>query len=143
MTPYLLDVNVLLTLNWSDLQHYSKVKRWFVQTGQHSFATCSLTQAGFARISSSSRPLPNPATLPRALEILAELTQMPGHIFWLMDSPLREATAFCANKLSGPGQLTDAYLLGLAIAKGGTLVTLDRGILHLAGIAYAKHVLLL
>ena len=60
-----------------------------------------------------------------------------------MDSPLREATDFCANKLSGPGQLTDAYLLGLAIAKGGTLVTLDRGILHLAGTAYAKHILLL
>ena len=143
MTPYLLDVNILLNLVWDDLQDHANVLRWFVATGQHSFATCSLTQAGFARISSSSRPLPNPATLPRALEILAELTQMRGHIFWPMDSPLREATAFCANKLSGPGQLTDAYLLGLAIARDGTLVTLDRGLVHLAGTAYAKHVLLL
>jgi hypothetical protein len=31
----------------------------------------------------------------------------------------------------------------LAIAKGGTLVTLDRAILHLAGPTYAKHVLVL
>jgi hypothetical protein len=78
-----------------------------------------------------------------ALEILTQLTQTAGHIFWPLDSSLREATAFCADKLFGPSQLTDAYLLGLTIAKGGTLVTLDRGIVQLAGATYAHHVLLL
>ena len=143
MTPYLLDVNVLLSLNWSDLQDYNKVKSWFVSAGHRSFATCALTQAAFARLSSGPRVLPKPATLKGALNVLDLLIQSPGHVFWSMNPPLRQVTAFCANKLSGPGQLTDAYLLGLAIAEGGTLVTLDRGILHLAGTPYAKHVLLL
>jgi hypothetical protein len=78
-----------------------------------------------------------------ALEILTQLTHATGHVFWPLDSSLPEATAFCADKLFGPSQLTDAYLLGLAIAKTGTLVTLDRGIVQLAGAAYANHVLLL
>lgn len=143
MTPYLLDVNILLSLLWEDFEGHSKVKSWFLSEGQNSFATCALTQAGFVRISSSPRVLPKPASMRDALEILALLTQAKGHIFWPLDSPLREATTFCADKLFGPSQLTDAYLLGLAIAKGGTLVTLDRGISQLAGVTFADHVLLL
>jgi len=37
------------------------------------------------------------------------------------------------EKLFGHQQVTDAYLLGLAIRKKGKLATLDRGILTLAG----------
>ena len=143
MTPYLLDVNVLLSLTWEDLESHSKVRRWFLSTGRRSYATCPLTQAGFVRISSSPRVLPKPASMRDALEILRQLTEAKGHIFWPLDLPLREATTFCAEKLFGPNQLTDAYLLGLAIAKGGTLVTLDRGIVQLASAALAGHVLLL
>ena len=143
MTPYLLDVNVLLSLTWEDLENHSKVERWFLEDGQHSFATCPLTQAGFVRISSSPRVLPKPASMRDSMEILTQLTQAKGHIFWPLDCALQEATAFCADKLFGPSQLPDAYLLGLAIAKGGILVTLDRGITQLAGTTYAGHILLL
>lgn len=143
MIPYLLDVNILLSLVWEEVEDHSKVRQWFLETGQHSFVTCPLTQAGFVRISSSPRVLPKPASMRVALEILTKLTQATGHSFWALDAPLTEATAFCADRLFGPGQLTDAYLLGLAIAKAGTLVTLDRGIVQLAGATHADRVLLL
>jgi toxin-antitoxin system PIN domain toxin len=143
LIPYLLDVNILLNLAWIDLKNHSKATRWFLAAGKNSFATCPMTQAGFVRISSSPRVLPKPATIREAMEILRQLTQEKGHVFWPLETPLRESTAFCVDRLFGPGQLTDAYLLGLAIARGGTLVTLDRGILHLAGPTYAKHVLVL
>ena len=64
-------------------------------------------------------------------------------MFVPMDVSLREATTFCADKLFGPNQLTDAYLLGLAIRLDGILVTLDGGIPQLAGVKFARHVLLL
>lgn len=143
MIPYLLDVNLLLNLAWIDLKSHSKATRWFLAAGKQSFATCPLTQTGFVRISSGPRILPKPAKIREAMEILRQLTEEQGHVFWPHETPLRESTAFCVDKLFGPGQLTDAYLLGLAIAKGGTLVTLDRGIQHLAGATYAKHVLVL
>lgn len=43
----------------------------------------------------------------------------------------------------GTKQVTDAYLLGLAVRNGLALVTMDKGIVHLAGNEYSKHVLLL
>jgi toxin-antitoxin system PIN domain toxin len=143
LTRYLLDVNVLLSLVWEDLQSHARVKSWFLATGYKSFATCPLTQAGFVRISSSPRVLPKPASMRDAFELLAQLTQTKEHLFWPLEVPLREATAFCADKLFGPSQLTDAYLLGLAIEQNGTLVTLDGGIPQLAGPKFARHVQLL
>jgi toxin-antitoxin system PIN domain toxin len=143
LTRYLLDVNILLSLVWEDLEHHSKVRRWFLKTGRSSFVTCPLTQAGFVRISSSPRVLPKPASMRDALDLLSQLTERPEHVFWPLEIPLREATAFCADKLFGPAQLTDAYLLGFAIAEGGILVTLDRGIAQLAGPRFAGHVLTL
>jgi predicted nucleic acid-binding protein len=78
-----------------------------------------------------------------AFEVLSRLTRAAGHEFWPIHSPLQEATAFCADRLFGPGQLTDAYLLSLAIEQSGILVTFDRGILQLAGPKYARYVHLL
>ncbi len=143
MTRYLLDVNILLNLVWKDLDHHALVKSWFASSGQHHFATCPITQAGFLRISSSPRVLPHPATMAEGFDLLSKLTQMTGHEFWPADLPLREATLYCSNKLFGPGQLTDAYLLGLAIGRSGVLVTLDRSIGQLAGTGFAQHVLVL
>jgi predicted nucleic acid-binding protein len=42
--------------------------------------------------------------------------------------------------MQGHRQITDAYLLGLAIHNKGKLATLDRGIRHLAGREFAANV---
>jgi predicted nucleic acid-binding protein len=42
--------------------------------------------------------------------------------------------------MQGYRQITDAYLLGLAIHNKGKLATLDRGIRHLAGREFAASV---
>lgn len=51
-------------------------------------------------------------------------------------------TAPITKRLHGHNQVTDAYLLGLALREGMVLVTLDRALLHLAG-EHRDHVLLL
>jgi hypothetical protein len=46
------------------------------------------------------------------------------------------------KRLYGTKQVTDAYLLGLAVRDGLVLVTMDKAILHLAGAECGGHVLL-
>jgi hypothetical protein len=43
MTPYLLDINVLLALTDPMHVHHDVAHQWFAQTGRHRWATCPLT----------------------------------------------------------------------------------------------------
>jgi len=143
LTVYLLDINILLGIVWEDQQAHATVFPWFQQTGRYRFATCGITQAGFVRISSSVRFGPNAVSVKEAFQALDTLVTMPGHRFWPMDLGIRAATAPFVDKLFGPMQLTDAYLLGLAIANDCVLVTRDKAIPQIAGSAFASHISLL
>ena len=50
------------------------------------------------------------------------------HAFWPDDVSLADPMVFDHGGLLGPNQITDAYLLALAIKNGGRLVTLDRAV---------------
>ncbi len=52
-------------------------------------------------------------------------------------------TAPFAARIFGHQQVTDAYLLGLAIKENGVLVTFDKGIQYMAGAEFSRNVLLL
>jgi toxin-antitoxin system PIN domain toxin len=139
----LLDVNVLIALQWKgDLAH-SRVRRWFSDEGIHSFATCALTQAGFVRVLSNPTLTGVVVQIAEAEELLRTLTQLEGHRFWSIELGLLESVALFGGHLQGFRQITDAYLLGLAIQRNGTLVTLDKAIPHLAGQEHRKSVKLL
>jgi predicted nucleic acid-binding protein len=55
----------------------------------------------------------------------------PGHRFWADEIGLREALQCCHERLVGHRQVTDAYLLGLALHRKGTLATLDESVTSL------------
>lgn len=143
MTAVLLDVNVLVAL--SDEKHvaYSKVRRWFLGLQGRPWATCALTVAGFARIASNPRFSQPRLEVGEAIELLTRLTDWPGHRFWPMDITLAEAVQPFQDRLFGHRQVTDAYLLGLAIRNEGRLATLDRGVEALAGNEFARYVTVL
>jgi hypothetical protein len=90
-----------------------------------------MTQTGFVRISSNPAFTPQAVTPGEALDLLDRITRLPGHDFWSDDLPLRNAVA-PGTLLGGHRQVTDAYLLALASARGGVLATLDRGAAALA-----------
>jgi hypothetical protein len=48
-----------------------------------------------------------------------------------------------AHRILGHQQVSDAYLLGLAIKENGVLVTFDRGIKYLAGSEFSQNLLVL
>jgi toxin-antitoxin system PIN domain toxin len=121
----LLDVNVLIALLWPQHEAHVRAQRWFAKNADQGWATCAITQAGFVRIVSNpafSRRIVSP---PDALRVLQGSLQHRAHQFWTEDIGVVETLAQFGRRLSGHQQITDAYLLGLAIHKKGRLATLD------------------
>ncbi|RME95161.1 MAG: PIN domain-containing protein [Verrucomicrobia bacterium] len=128
MKPYLLDTNLLIALLWPSHQDHDRAVRWFSRHRRQGWATCPLTEAGFVRIVSNPA-FSRDAVQPReAMQVLAANTAAKDHVFWQDDLPLAEAVAFAGERLLGHQQLTDAYLIGLAIHHRGLLATLDQGL---------------
>ncbi len=78
--------------------------------------------------------------MPEARNALQRLVQLPSHVFWPDTPAYLNATESLFARMQGHRQVTDAYLLGLAIHNKGKLATLDRGIGHLAGKEFAASV---
>jgi len=125
---YLLDTNVLIALLWPSHAHHTRAVRWFTRHRSNGWATCPFTQAGFVRIVSNPAFSRDAVTPRDAVGVLAANTASKDHAFWPDELPLAEAIAFAGSKLLGHQQVTDAYLLGLVLRRGGRLATLDERI---------------
>ena len=111
---------------WPNHVHHREAQGWFAKKGAAQFRTCPITQTGFVRISSNPAFSSEAATPGEALALLDHVQRLPGHDFWPDD--LSAGDAFAGKSLIGHRQVTDAYLLALAIAHGGVLATLDRAV---------------
>jgi toxin-antitoxin system PIN domain toxin len=129
---FLLDVNALLALLWPRQEHHSVVESWFLATGKKHWATCPITEAGCVRLLSNPIATPGALRVSEALHVLAINLKQPGHVFLPDDVDLLASLSMCKGSLQGYRQVTDAYLLGLAIHHKAHLVTLDGGIASLA-----------
>lgn len=63
-----------------------------------------------------------------AVVLLSANLAHPNHEFWVEDLSVPVAVEAVPRKLQGHQQVTDAYLLALAIHHNGVLATFDRGI---------------
>ena len=125
---FLLDVNVLVALLWPAQEHHPVVRSWFLAGGRHHWATCPLTEAGCVRLLSNPIATPGALRVSEALQLVGTNLKQPGHVFWPDDIDLLSAIEPSSGRLQGYRQVTDAYLLGLAMEHKGHLVTLDCGI---------------
>lgn len=134
---YLVDVNVLIARLFESHEHHRAALKWF-QTPGLQWALCSWTEAGFLRFATR----PDRLSMAEATGILDRLAQHPGcHYHPIADSWSTLTKPFF-HRLHGHRQVTDAWLLGMAIQDGLALATFDRAILHMAG-EHQSHVLLL
>lgn len=125
----LLDVNVLLALHDPDHTHSEAAHRWWEQSRTHGWASCPLSENGFIRISSGSSYSPQIRFAPvEASKILGAFVDSNDHEFWTDSISIRDESIFSLDLVVGPRQLTDLYLLALAVKNMGRLVTFDRRI---------------
>ena len=124
----LLDVNVLVALFDPSHVHHEKAHDWFGGEGKMAWASCPLTENGFVRVCSNPRYAGRRTTVSDALDRLRTLRAAGGHVFWPDSASLIDAAVINSAQLTGHNQLTDVYLLCLAVQNGGRLVTFDRRI---------------
>jgi toxin-antitoxin system PIN domain toxin len=122
---YLLDVNVIIALIDPAHVRNRDALAWFTSTGKHSWATCPLTENAVLRIVGHP-PYPNSPGSPSVVaNLLEQFLALPGHIFWPDDISILDRKLFSGVVMTS-GQVTDSYLLALAVAHNGQLATLDR-----------------
>ena len=139
----LLDVNVLIALLEPGHEFFQRAQVWFRSSGKDNWGLCPLTEIGFVRITTNPSFFPGPRTHEQATAILAELADRPGYSYWPLTEGWAALTASFGSRVTGHHQVTDAYLLGLAIKEDGVLVTFDRGIKYMAGPELSRNVLIL
>jgi predicted nucleic acid-binding protein len=66
--------------------------------------------------------------LSELIGLLGTFRERTRHEFWPDDLTLLDAALVDAGQIRGYKQLTDVYLLALAVKNGGRLVTFDAGI---------------
>ena len=125
---YLLDVNVMLALSWPAHIFHHPAERWFGRVGAKSWATCPMVEAGFVRILSNPAFSAQAVSLTEAVRALEVSSKHPGHEFWPDDAAVADALALVATRIAGHQQITDAYLLALAVRHKGRLATFDKGL---------------
>lgn len=131
MRRVLLDVNVLLALLDADHVDHERATEWLDGVPSGGWASCAITQNGFVRIISQPR-YPSPVTPAEAIELLERATGTPLHEFWPCDVSVLDPAKVDRSRVHGPRQVTDAYLLALATAHGGSFATFDRGLVRSA-----------
>jgi len=123
----LLDVNVLIALIDPAHEFHSSAHAWFTRNRHTGWATCPITENGCIRIMGKpGYPFPG-LTVDLVRGIMAELVQLEGHRFWPDSFSMLETNRINLAE-AGSKHLTDIYLIGLAAAQGGRLVTFDQSI---------------
>lgn len=126
---YLFDINVLIALAWPSHIHHAQAHEWLSAHTHAKWATCPMTQCGFVRISSNPKIIAEAVSVSDALQKLAQITSLKNHVFWKDELSLSDIDEDL--HIYGHRQVTDAYLLALAMKHGGRLVTLDKKIFSL------------
>ena len=136
---FLLDVNVLVALADLEHVHHRIVTKWFEASGRFGWGVCAITEACFLRVSASV----GSHSIGGATELLIRFGQHPGYRYWPVTAGWPALAAPFRGRIFGHQQITDAYLMGLAVKENGVLVTLDKAMGHLAGVEYSHHLLVL
>lgn len=121
----LLDVNVLIALLDSDHSLHTLAITWFEKHADDGWASCPITQNGCVRVMSNPA-YPGALPVQAVVERLTTASSTRLHEFWPDDLSLLDPEVLDASRIHGPRQITDLYLLALAVKHRGSFVTFDR-----------------
>ena len=129
MSVALLDVNFLVALFDEEHIHHEPAHSWFAAHKVDGWASCPLTENGVVRILSNMAYSGIAESAGQVRDRLDAFCRSGDHVFWPDSISLRDVR-FDLSAVTHR-QLTDLYLLGLAVENDGHLATFDGRIRHL------------
>jgi toxin-antitoxin system PIN domain toxin len=133
MGAWLLDVNVLIATLWPPHDFHDSAMKWILAHRSEPWATCALTETGFLRVVTGRGFSEFAPSFEEAAEMLILDKQARGsHCFWPSEVSCEDLLSTFGDRISGHQQITDAYLLALAMHHGGRLLTFDQRMSRLA-----------
>jgi len=123
---FLLDVNVLIALIDPTHVSHDAAHVWFARESRKGWATCPITENGVIRIVGHPNYPNTPGSPSIVADIVRRLRTLPNHIFWADTISLVDEMYTETSEILTPRQVTDSYLLALAVAHSGKLATFDR-----------------
>ena len=124
----LLDVNVWVAL-FDDAHQFSPRANAFIESRGVKIATCPLVENGVIRVLSlPSYGRQGGLPIQRVREQLRSACDALDHEFWPDEISLRDDEKVDFSRVQGHNQITDLYLLALAVHRGGCLATFDQAI---------------
>lgn len=124
MKRALLDINVLIALLDLDHAHHRRARSWLQGEAASGWASCPITENGCVRIMSQSK-YPNPVPTGQVIKRLRDAAATSYHEFWPDDLSILDQSLVNNAHIHGSKQVTDVYLLALAVHHTGRFVTFD------------------
>jgi len=122
----LLDVNALIARSDPGHKFHKQVRQWLRARPALELATCAITENGFLRVYGHPNYPCGPGSPMAAARDLGHLRDRPGHRFLADDFSILAPGIDLES--ATPSQLTDLYLLALAVRHNAKFITLDRRI---------------
>lgn len=123
---HLLDTNILIALCDADHEHHQMVRNWFGLNSRQGWATCPLTENGLLRIMGHPNYPGGPGSPAQIIPLLRKLRSHRMHNFFPDTITLADEYLFPNLAGLGPKEITDLYLLALAVHNKARLATLDQ-----------------
>ena len=123
---YLLDVNVLVALGFSEHEFHGHVARWALslEATDAVLATCPVTEMGFVWVLAQTAQYG--LSVAEAKDLLREVKEtFPVSFEFIADD---HGVSHLPWWVRAPKQISDGHLAQLAKSKGAEFATLDRGI---------------
>ena len=139
---YLWDVNVLIARTDVRHEHHERMLLWVARHAGSAFVTCPITENGFLRIYGHPAYPGGPGSPSEALVELRHIRALPNHEFVADSLSLGDTSLVPDLGETTPRQLTDVYLLALAVRHGLEFVTFGENVAaaHVVGGSDALHV---
>jgi len=125
MTQFLLDVNVVISLLDGSHNLRPRAMNWLLDVGRHGWITCPTIQNGVIRIMGGRAYGQTRFTALESSQRLRSLMQASTHAFTPDDASLLDPEVVDLALIGTGGDVTDTYLLRLAVAHDLTLATMD------------------
>lgn len=129
---FLYDVNFLFAMLTVDHEHHRAARAWRGSLADKSWASCEISVSGFIRLSGNPHVTKAPKKPAEAWHLLKANMGKPLHR-WL-EAPVPGTRAFeeIMLRCESHRQVTDAFLIHLAIANRAVLATFDHRLKHLS-----------